>query len=652
MIKETWALLAVALVGWGCSYDTSGPDVGFLGDGPTSDRAVELGLDLTSTPDSAPPDTVPPKPTLIILHTNDLHEHLMGWSPNADYTPHATGDDQTVGGFARLASAIHAERAAAAWGASVLLLDGGDWSMGTLFTWLGATDAPVLTLMEKMGYDAVVLGNHEFEWGPSVLAQRINTAIQAGVKVNILSSNIEFSDEPADTGDDALKQLQTTGVIKKLKVLTLSNGLKVGLFGLMGKAAADVALDKDPVAFSTPPAVPNPLDPPERVKLARQLVKELRTVDKVDVVIALSHSGIDPAGEGEDADLAKAVPGIDVIISGHTHDQLPQPIQVGKTYIVQTGKFGMALGRMELTFDAAKTLGRVDYRLIPLDDTIPGDAAVQKIIDGHIATIDTLLKPDLAYKQVVAETAFDLTKAPFQETRLGNLISDAYRMTVNKLQPTEPADLAVASSGHIRDEVLKGKTGKIWFADLYRALPLGMGPDNKPGYPLVTYYLKGKEIKTWMEMLYLSEKIAGSKSMFFEVSGIQVEYDKSGLIVVPLFTVDSVKLTSAPGAPEIKDSNGCYKVVSSLAIAKELTRAKEYTFGIWKIEPKLKDCSTTITDLTQRIVDAEPGQPGLQELKGWQALTQHVSGFPDTDANGIPNIPASYATLQSRIIAK
>jgi 2',3'-cyclic-nucleotide 2'-phosphodiesterase (5'-nucleotidase family) len=345
------------------------------------------------------------------------------------------------------------------------------------------------------------------------------------------------------------------------------------------------------------------------------------------------------------------VPGIDVIISGHTHDKLPQPIQVGKTYIVQTGCYGMALGRMELTFDAAKTLGRVDYRLIALDDAIPGDSAVQKVIDGKIGKIDTLLKPDLSYDKVVAETAFDLTKAPFKETNLGNLISDAYRMTVNKLQPTEPADLAVASSGHIRDEVLRGKTGKIWFADLYRALPLGMGPDNKPGYPLVTYYLKGKEIELWMEMLYLSEKIIGSKSMYFQVSGIQVEYDSSG-IVVPLFSVDSVKLTSASGAPEIKDSNTCFKVVSSLAIAKELSRAKEYTFGIWKIDPKLEDCSTKITDLTQRIVDADPAQPGLQELKGWQALTLHVSGFPDADADGIPDIPAAYSTLQNRIVAK
>lgn len=641
MKMDKWAtLLVVALVGIGCTYDTSGPepDTAIPGDGPLSDRAVDLDLDDQTTPDSVlPPDTVAAKPTLIILHTNDLHEHLMGWSPNADYTPNTTGDDQTVGGFARLASVIHAERAAAPWGASVLLLDGGDWSMGTLFTWLGATDAPVLTLMDKMGYDAVVLGNHEFEWGPAVLAQRLNAAIKAGVKVDILSSNIEFS--ATDSHDDTLEQLHTTGVIKKMKVLTLSNGLKVGLFGLMGKSATDVALDKDPVTFG------------KQIETAKQLVKELRTVDKVDLVIALSHSGIDPAGKGEDAELAKAVPGIDVIISGHTHEKLLQPIQVGKTQIVQTGKYAKYLGRMELTFDAAKTLGRVDYRLIPLDDTIPGDAAVQKIIDGQIAKIDTMLKPGLAYDKVVGETAFDLTKAPFQETILGNVISDAYRLTVNKLQPAEPADLAVASSGHIRDEVLEGKTGKIWFADLYRAMPLGMGPDNKPGYPLVTYYLEGKKIELWMEMLYLAEYF-GSKSMYFEVSGIQVDYDKPGLIPKPLLAVNSIKLTSAPGAPEIQDSNACYKVVSSLAIAKELSRAKQYTFGLFKIEPKLKDCSTKITDLVQHIVDADPSQPGLQELKGWQALTQHVSGFPDTDADGIPDIPASYSKLQNRIIAK
>jgi 5'-nucleotidase/UDP-sugar diphosphatase len=631
------ALILAAWVVAGCTSDSSGPGVALEAGPPVPDRGPDDRGNVP-VPDGGAADTMPHKPTLLVLHTNDMHDHLMGWSPNADYTPGVTGDDNTVGGFARLAATIEAQRAAAGKATEVLLLDGGDFSMGTLFTWLGANHAPALTLMDQLGYDATVLGNHEFEWGPQVLAQRIQAARNAGVKVEILSSNITFS--AGDSGDDALEALMASGAIKRKLVKTLGSGLKVGLFGLMGEAAADVALDKDPVTFADP------------VATAKQLVTELRNVDKVDMVICLSHSGIDPAGDGEDADLAAAVPGIDVIISGHTHDTLPQPAVVGPsgTRIVQTGKFGANLGRLEFVYDRAMTLGMVTYELLPLDDSSKGSPSVQQAIDGHITKIDKMLMPDLAYRMVVGETAFDLTKPPFQETLLGNLVSDAYRMTVNKLQPAAPADVAIASAGHIRDELIRGKTGQIWFADLYRVLPLGFGPDGKAGYPLVSYYLKGKEIKTWMEILYLAEHVMDSKSMYFQVSGIDVVYDTSW--VIPLFSVESVVLTSSPGAPEIKDSNSCFKVVSSLAIAEELSRAKSYSFGIMKIEPKLKDCSTKITDLKQQIVDAAPGQPGVQELKCWRALTDYVSSFPDTDADAIPNIPSSYGTLQGRIVAK
>jgi hypothetical protein len=190
----------------------------------------------------------------------------------------------------------------------------------------------------------------------------------------------------------------------------------------------------------------------------------------------------------------------------------------------------------------------------------------------------------------------------------------------------------------------------MWVSDLYRALPLGFGPDGKPGYPLVTFYLEGKEIKRWMEILYLAEKIINSTSMYFQVSGIQVEYDRSG-IVVPLLSVDSVKLTSSPTAPEIKDSTSCYKVATTLAISEQLERAQKYSLGLYSIKPKLKDCSTEISDLATRIVDASPA-PGTQELKAWRALIQHVAGQPDTDGDGIANLPAAYGALQGRIVAK
>jgi 5'-nucleotidase len=186
-----------------------------------------------------------------------------------------------------------------------------------------------------------------------------------------------------DTGDNDLQQLEGAGFIQRKTVRTLSNGLKVGIFGLLGKNAAQVAPAAKPLAFA------------DQATTAQAMVDQLRSVDKVDLVICPSHSGTDASGKGEDADVAKAVgtngkAGIDVIISGHTHVALAQPVRVNNTFIVQAGAYGENLGRMELQVDTASTtpLTVNDYKLIKIDDIIQGDAATQARIDGYIAAID------------------------------------------------------------------------------------------------------------------------------------------------------------------------------------------------------------------------------------------------------------------------
>ena len=142
----------------------------------------------------------------------------------------------------------------------------------------------------------------------------------------------------------------------------------MGIFGLLGSEAASV----------TPQAAPLTFDP--IATAATRMVADLRNNDKVDLVIALSHSGIYSNGTGEDAVLAQAVPGIDVIVSGHTHDALTQPKQVGSTWIVTAGKYGENLGNLQLTVTKGAKAGRSGdgragraYMLQPMDDTVPGD---------------------------------------------------------------------------------------------------------------------------------------------------------------------------------------------------------------------------------------------------------------------------------------
>ncbi len=212
--------------------------------------------------------------SLTILHTNDLHAHLWGHSPEADYTPATLNDDTTVGGFARLAAVIKAERGSA--GADVLLLDGGDFLMGTLFQLAGTSKAPELKLMQALGYDAATIGNHEFDFTAAGLAAIVAAARAEGVTFPLLATNMKLSTTaPEDDGLAAL--FGADRPIRSKLVKTLPNGLKVGLFGLLGAEAARFAAAARPVTFEA------------IATSAAAAVAELRNSDGVDLVIALSQ---------------------------------------------------------------------------------------------------------------------------------------------------------------------------------------------------------------------------------------------------------------------------------------------------------------------------------------------------------------------------
>ena len=190
--------------------------------------------------------------SLTILHTNDLHSHLWGHSPEADYTPATLDDDPTLGGFARLAAAIKAERASA--GADVLLLDGGDFLMGTLFHLAGTSKAPELKLMQALGYDAAAIGNHEFDFTPAGLAAGGRGRPHRGGDLPAAGHQHEVQRHRARgrrAGGPAGTQ---TGPIRTKLVKTLPGGLKVGHVRPAGRgggqrfAAAARPVTFDPIA--------------------------------------------------------------------------------------------------------------------------------------------------------------------------------------------------------------------------------------------------------------------------------------------------------------------------------------------------------------------------------------------------------------------
>ena len=133
------------------------------------------------------------KKTFTILHTNDMHSNFIGMGPAADYTPFTLNDDATRGGYARLAALIAKRKEARKGQGPVLVLDAGDYSMGTAFGAASRETGGELQLMSLMGYDATTFGNHEFDLGPDGLGQSISVAAKAGRVPAVLASNASFA---------------------------------------------------------------------------------------------------------------------------------------------------------------------------------------------------------------------------------------------------------------------------------------------------------------------------------------------------------------------------------------------------------------------------------------------------------------------------
>ncbi len=464
--------------------------------------------------------------SITILQTSDLHHHASGYGPFHDYTPLNTADnDQVLGGYSRLATLINKIRAEqAANQIPVLLFDSGDYFMGTVYDMTAAdtTNGPAaLNFFTRMKYDAVTLGNHEFDWSSAGLYQLLNNGKNAGFNVPVVASNTNIPPS------NPLQLLVASGVIVNKKIIQLPYGAKIGVLGLMGPNAASDAPAASPVTFD------------HVYSDIQTLVDNLRNNDCAQVVIALSHGGINnpssstPYPTGDDVDLANNVTGINVICSGHYHTATPSAYVVGpsKTIIYEPGGYGEYLSRIDITYNYF--LGKIvnyKYTLIPVNDTVLGNQDVQTMVDQYSTELTAILHsknlPGLG--DPVASTTFDLEEAPFQVTGLGSLAADSIRAVANQLAPLNGGafDIGVVPSGVIRDGIYKGKTGVVTFSDAYNMLPLGISPKDQsiPGYPLMSVYATGQDVYTICEVGLSLSQLLGS-DYYLNFSGLKIDYD-------------------------------------------------------------------------------------------------------------------------------
>ena len=294
-------------------------------------------------------------------------------------------------------------------------------------------------------------------------------------------------------------------------------GIRFGLFGVLGKEAIFYT-NGGAVSFS------------DAIETAREMVKVLRETEKVDVVIALSHGGLEKGKDGrytdgDDVRLAKAVPGIDVVIGGHSHTELQEAIIVnGRTPVVQTGKEGKNLGELVITLDGGK-LKVESYRLYPIDDTIAGDRAIADEIEKLKKDVTEAVFASRGYSidQPLAVAPRDLPNT-FTDiaasTLLANLVTDAFRNATK-------ADIGFTANGLMRAGLTRGKSGVQTVYDVFAVAPLGAGVvDTTAGSALVTGYFTGQELKNLLEF-FLVDNPAHPGEYFPRASGMRFRYDLS-----------------------------------------------------------------------------------------------------------------------------
>ncbi len=560
-----------------------------------------------------------------ILFTHDMHDHLL---PNkGEYN----GNTVWTGGYSRLKTAIDKEKEDSR---NIVLVDAGDYSMGDLFQSLFSTDAPELRIMGQIGFDVTTFGNHEFEFKDSGLTRHLYAAKNSGDKLpEMVSSNIVFPDGDKITKSSyELQQAMKAYGVKDYTILN-KGGIKIGVFGLIGKDA-DNCITTTEVAFDN------------IVESSKRVVKKFKQ-EGVDLIICLSHSGTwDKASKSEDEILAKKVPDIDVIVSGHTHTLLKKPIIHGNTVIGSCGEYGNNLGVIELV-KSGKRWSLKDYHLKHIDQSINEDSEISQTVIKFNEMVQKkyLNYFGLQFDELLCRSPFSFISTEqigkkLQEDTLGNLISDGYIYSVKQAEGKnyQPVAVAVVAVGTMRGSFVQGD---ITVQDAFISSCLGIGPDGTSGYPLISVYLTGKELKHLCELDASISPMMSYAQLY--MSGISYTFNPNRMI---LNKVTEAHLVKPDGTQEKIDDKKLYRVVSGLYNAQMLATVGPKSFGLLPVVPKTKE-GKPIKDFNSYIIYSNSGGH-TTELKEWLATARYLKSFPK--AEGVPQIPYYYNKLQGRKI--
>ena len=423
------------------------------------------------------------KDTLTILHVNDTHSCLTATAPRDESLK------GKIGGIARAASVIGYNKMTEP---NVLTLHAGDVFIGDIFfnVFYGAAE---FQIMNSLGFDAMTLGNHEFDLMPSTLESALQNSFAPEDGFPLLSANFVLE-------EDTLQSLKS--YVKPYIIKEIGN-LKVGIFGLTTPETNLLSFPA-PVVFDT-----------NIVPIAAEIVETLMS-NECDIIICLSHLGFEL-----DKVLSSYIPYIDIIVGGHDHYKTEQPFMIqqetGKTtYIVQADAFYSNLGKMKLEISEG-VVSLLNYELIPLDENVPEDETVSSIISDLTSQVEAVYGNVFTQQIGSAEAKFEEIAEPikngYSDTPVGNLVTDAFREKTG-------TDIAIEPGGSTAQPL---NEGPIVAADIFRMVGYGFNTVNGLGYRLVTFKMSGLDIVTGLE--FGLSNIELNDEFLIQVSGMSYGFD-------------------------------------------------------------------------------------------------------------------------------
>lgn len=566
--------------------------------------------------------------TLVILYTGDLHSCADKYPQLAAFVKQEREKQQKAG-------------------CAVITVDAGDIAMGTVYSAVSEIEATEYRALAMMGYDAYVFGNHDFDLGLDAAA------------FSFYNSRINGRGEDPVTGKDLVFPVNVTANIDKYKNENFRNalhfignkpyiiieraGVKIGIFGIFGKGALSVSNVKDEMTIKDP------------VETAKQIVAELKK-QKVDFIVALSHSGSLLRAKSEDGILAKKCPGIDVIISGHDHEAIFKPWKVGNTLICAAGSSGDLLGEVELRKGAVNNPQGFDLKLVP--NNIVPDRAGQILLDSVSNQVTRRFNKEYMISpfDVIANNKVLLNSSPDKNGAypLAKAIAKSFFEAMYKIGnlPVSDTSLLIGATpaGVIRHDL---PAGDVTYKNIINILSLGRDSRGNIGYPLVTAWVTGKELKDLCEVnVSIAPKMPDAFITFY---GLEYEYNSSRM----RFT--KVRKVFVHGKPVVDDK--LYQIVTGYYSALCISMLKSKSHGLISIVPKYKN-GKAVKDLKSITVKRSiPGGKSVltRDINEWYAFAEYLrdnggisadfKAVPDGTDNKKDSVQILYSAIELFIIA-